>query len=78
MIGRMLTRFDEAAVAPPDDGGLISGPCGALLSEAADEGVDADASLADAHLFDEAFLILASLTAIAFALYLFLPPRSSL
>jgi len=32
---------------------------------------------ADADLFDEAFLVLAGLTAVAFVLYLFLPPRSS-
>jgi len=40
-VGDGQGRLDEAAVAPPDSGGMISGPPGALLSEAAAEGVDA-------------------------------------
>lgn len=41
------TRLDEAAVEPPEDGGMISGPCGALLSEAVDEDVDAIGLMVD-------------------------------
>ena len=40
-------ELDDAAVAPPDDGGMISGPCGALLSEAVDQGVDAVGLMVD-------------------------------
>ncbi|GAB7095552.1 proteasome assembly chaperone family protein [Halolamina litorea] len=46
-VGDGQDRLDEAAVAPPDDGGMISGPCGALLSEAADAGVDAVGLMVD-------------------------------
>lgn len=41
------SRLDEAAVEPPTDSGVISGPCGALLSEAVDEGVDAIGLIVD-------------------------------
>lgn len=41
------TNLDDAAVAPPEDGGMISGPCGALLSEAVDQGVDAIGLMVD-------------------------------
>lgn len=40
-------RLDEEAIAPPEEGGMVSGPCGALLSEAADEGVDAVGLMVD-------------------------------
>ncbi|MFC6735893.1 PAC2 family protein, partial [Halolamina salina] len=40
-------RGDDAAVAPPDDGGMISGPCGALLFEAVDADVDAVGLMVD-------------------------------
>ena len=46
-VGAGQDYLDDAAVAPPDDGGMISGPCGALLSEAADEGVDAVGLMVD-------------------------------
>ena len=46
-VGDGQDHLDEAAVAPPDDGGMISGPCGALLSEAADENVDAVGLMVD-------------------------------
>lgn len=40
-VGDAQNRLDDEAVAPPDERGMISGPCGALLSEAVDQGVDA-------------------------------------
>ncbi|NHX35513.1 MULTISPECIES: proteasome assembly chaperone family protein [Halolamina] len=46
-VGEGQDRLDEASVSPPDDSGMISGPPGALLSEAADEGVDAVGLMVD-------------------------------
>ncbi|MFW5911784.1 MAG: proteasome assembly chaperone family protein [Halolamina sp.] len=46
-VGAGQDQLDEADVSPPDDGGMISGPPGALLSQAADEGVDAVGLMVD-------------------------------
>ncbi|GAB7013622.1 proteasome assembly chaperone family protein [Halolamina salina] len=46
-VGAGQERLDDAAVAPPDDGGMISGPCGALLFEAVDADVDAVGLMVD-------------------------------
>lgn len=40
-VGDGKGALDEGAVPAPDEGGMVSGPCGALLSNAADEGADA-------------------------------------
>jgi uncharacterized protein len=46
-VGDGQDHLDDAAVEPPDDGGMISGPCGALLFEAADADVDAVGLMVD-------------------------------
>lgn len=46
-VGAGTVHLDDADVAPPADGGMISGPCGALLSEAADRDVDAVGLMVD-------------------------------
>ncbi len=40
-VGDGTAVLDAEAIPAPDEGGLISGPCGALLSNAADEKADA-------------------------------------
>jgi uncharacterized protein len=37
----METRLDELGIQPPDEHGMVSGPTGAILSEATQDGVDA-------------------------------------
>ena len=39
--GAAADRLDAAGLSPPDDGGLVSGPTGALLHAAGEEGLDA-------------------------------------
>lgn len=46
-VGGGEARLAENEVPPPDSGGMISGPCGALLSEAADVGLDAAGLMVD-------------------------------
>jgi uncharacterized protein len=46
-VGDGQAHLADAGVAPPDDGGMISGPCGALLFEAADADVDAVGLMVD-------------------------------
>lgn len=46
-VGAGTERLDSAAIPAPEDGGMISGPCGALLSNAADDDVDAIGLMVD-------------------------------
>jgi uncharacterized protein len=46
-VGDGRGMLEDADVATPDSGGMISGPCGALLSEAADVGLDAVGLMVD-------------------------------
>jgi len=46
-VGTGKERLDEEAVEPPENGGMVSGPPGALLSEAAEAGVDAIGLMVD-------------------------------
>ena len=39
--------LEDEAIPAPDEGGMISGPCGALLSDAADENADAVGLMVD-------------------------------
>lgn len=46
-VGDGRDRLEDAGVPAPDSEGMVSGPCGALLSEAADVGVDAVGLMVD-------------------------------
>jgi uncharacterized protein len=46
-LGEGTAALESAAVPAPDEGGMISGPCGALLSNAAGEGADAVGLMVD-------------------------------
>lgn len=46
-VGEGKEVLDSVAVAPPEDGGMISGPCGALLTNARDQELDAVGLLVD-------------------------------
>jgi uncharacterized protein len=46
-VGGGKEKLDAASVPAPDDGGMISGPCGALLSNAAHKDVDAIGLMVD-------------------------------
>ncbi|MWG35618.1 proteasome assembly chaperone family protein [Halomarina oriensis] len=46
--GDGLSLLDEAGIVPPPEGGLVSGPTGALLAEASDQGVTSVGLIAEA------------------------------
>jgi len=46
-VGAGQEPLEDEAIPAPDEGGMISGPCGALLSNAADESADAVGLMVD-------------------------------